>query len=256
MNLGLEGRVAVVTGSSRGLGRAIARSLLAEGAHVVLNSRDAHTLAATAAELRTETQGQALPVAADVTTPGGCAALVQAATDAFGQVDILVNNVGGGQAASVQAPDAEWADALDLTLWPSLRLARLVTPGMRQRGNGVVVMVASIFGRERGGRPGYQVAKSAEISLAKALAVELAPDGVRVLSVAPGSILFPEGSWWKRQQADPRGIADFVAREMPLGRFGRPEEVGDVVAFLCSDRASLITGVSLPIDGSQGRSLI
>jgi 3-oxoacyl-[acyl-carrier protein] reductase len=127
---------------------------------------------------------------------------------------------------------------------------------MRQRRQGVIIMIASVFGRELGGRSGYQVVKSAQISLAKAMATELGRDNVRVLSVAPGSILFEGGSWWRRQQADPDGIAQFVDRELPLGRFGRPEEVADVVTFLCSDRASLMTGACVPVDGSQGRSLI
>jgi 3-oxoacyl-[acyl-carrier protein] reductase len=135
-------------------------------------------------------------------------------------------------------------------------MTRLVAPVMRERRWGVIVMVSSIYGRELGGRSSYQVVKSAQISLAKALAKELAPDNVRVLSVAPGSILFPGGGWWRRQQADPEGMAAFVSQEMPLGRFGRPEEVGGVIAFLCSDRASLVTGASIPIDGCQGRTLI
>jgi len=98
--------------------------------------------------------------------------------------------------------------------------------------------------------------KSAQLSLSKALAKELAPDNVRVLSVAPGSISFPGGSWWRRQQEDPEGMARFIAQELPLGRFGRAEEIGDAVAFLCSDRASLITGACIPVDGCQSRSLI
>ncbi len=117
-------------------------------------------------------------------------------------------------------------------------------------------MIASIYGREQGGRLGYQVVKSAEISLAKGLARELAPDNIRVLSVAPGSILFPGGGWWRRQQEDPEAMAEFVRRDMPLGRFGAPEEVADVVTFLCSERASLVTGASVPVDGCQSRSLI
>jgi len=127
---------------------------------------------------------------------------------------------------------------------------------MRARGGGVIVMIASIYGRESGGRMTYNAAKAAEISLAKSMARELAPDNIRVNSVAPGSILFPGGSWYRRQQQDPEGIADFVRRELPFGRFGRPEEVGAVVAFLCSSRASWISGASVTVDGCQSRSLI
>ncbi len=253
MDFGLRDRVAIVTGSSRGIGRSTAVALADEGARVVLNARGGEALEQTAAELRAR-GATALAVAADVMAPEGCQRLLDATLAHFGQVDILVNNVGGGQAAGLDALDAEWQEALDWTLWPSLRLSRLVVPHMRQRGRGVVVMVASIYGREWGGRAGYQVAKSAEISLAKALARQLAPSGVRVLSVAPGSILFPGGSWARRQDADPAAMAAFVQQEMPLGRFGRPEEVADVICFLCSDRASLVTGACLPIDGCQGRS--
>ena len=117
-------------------------------------------------------------------------------------------------------------------------------------------MIASIWGRESGGRMTYNAVKAAEISLAKSLAQQLARDNIRVNSVAPGSMLFPGGSWHRRQQADPAGIAEFVRLELPFGRFGRPEEVGAVVAFLASARASWISGASVPVDGCQSRSLI
>src|SRR5579859_147009 len=255
MDLGLRGRVAIVTGSSRGIGRAIASSLANEGARVVLNARGGEVLQTVADELSAR-GADVLAVAADVTSTTGCQQVFDATVERFGQVDMLVNNVGGGAATSVTAPDSEWQAAIDLTFWPALRLTRLVVPLMQRQRRGAIVMIASIYGREWGGRLGYQVVKSAEISLAKGLARELAADNIRVLSVAPGSILFPGGGWWQRQQADPQGIADFVRREMPLGRFGAPEEVADVVTFLCSDRASLVTGASVPVDGCQGRSLI
>ena len=247
--------MAIVTGSSRGLGKAAATALAAEGARVVLNGRTESTLQETTAELRAA-GGSVEAIVADVSTESGCNDLVDRATRAFGQVDILVNNAGGGTPAGVTSSDAEWSKAIDWMFWPSLRLTRLVAPGMRERRWGVIIMISSIYGRELGGPPSYQVVKSAQLSLGKSLAKELAPDNVRVLTVAPGSIAFPGGSWWRRQQSDPEAMARFVAQDMPLGRFGRAEEVGDVVAFLCSERASLMTGTCVPVDGCQGRSLI
>jgi 3-oxoacyl-[acyl-carrier protein] reductase len=125
---------------------------------------------------------------------------------------------------------------------------------MRVRGGGVIVMITSIWGRESGGRMTYNAVKAAETSLAKAMAQQLAPEGIRVVSVAPGSILFPGGSWDKRQKADPKGIAEFIKRDLPFGRFGRAEEVGDVVAFLASERASWVSGASVVVDGCQSKS--
>ena len=127
---------------------------------------------------------------------------------------------------------------------------------MQARGGGAIVMIASIWGRESGGRMTYNAVKAAEISLGKSLAQQLAPHNIRVNSVAPGSILFPGGSWHRRQQAEPDGIAEFVTRELPFGRFGRPEEVGAVVAFLASARASWISGASITVDGCQSKSNI
>jgi 3-oxoacyl-[acyl-carrier protein] reductase len=127
---------------------------------------------------------------------------------------------------------------------------------MQRQGSGAIVMISSIYGREWGGRPAYNVVKAAENALAKSMARQLAPLGIRVNAVAPGSILFPGGSWERRVQQDPEKLARFVEAEMPLGRFGRPEEVANVVAFLVSDKASLMVGACVNVDGGQSRSLI
>ncbi|GAC1315859.1 MAG: glucose 1-dehydrogenase [Chloroflexota bacterium] len=255
MDLGLRDRVAIVTGSSRGLGKATAMTLAQEGARVVINGRSEDSLRATTDEIRA-LGGTVEPVVADVSTEHGCRHLVDHASSAFGQIDILVNNAGGGTRASLESPDSEWGAAIDWMFWPALRLSRMVAPGMRERRAGVIIMIASIYGRELGGPPSYQVVKSAQISLAKTMAKELAPHNVRVLTVAPGSVAFPGGSWQRRMETEPEVMRQFIERDMPLGRFGRAEEIGDVVAFLCSDRASLVTGASIPVDGCQSRSLI
>ena len=193
----------------------------------------------------------------DVSTIDGPASLVERAVERFGGVDVLVNNVGLGKGAGLlETPDAVWQEAVDHTLYSSIRATRAAVPHMQARGGGVILFIASIWGRESGGRMTYNAVKAAEISLAKALAQQLAPLNIRVNSVAPGSILFPGGSWHKRQQADPDGIAEFIRRELPFGRFGRPEEVAAVVCFLASDRASWVSGASIVVDGCQSRSNI
>jgi 3-oxoacyl-[acyl-carrier protein] reductase len=258
MDLELRGKTAIVTGSSRGIGRAIALGLAGEGARVVLSGRTEAPLAAAVAEARARAQaagGDAVGVACDVTTPAGVTALVDGARAAFGGVDILVNNVGGsGARAFGDVDEADLAAILDRNLWPAFRCSRAVLPDLRARGGGAIVMITSIWGREAGGGPSYNVAKAAEMALAKAMARDLARDRIRVNAVAPGSILFPGGGWERRQKADPEGIAAFVAAELPFGRFGAPEEVADVVTFLCSPRARWVHGACVVVDGGQSRA--
>jgi 3-oxoacyl-[acyl-carrier protein] reductase len=259
MNLDLTGKVAIVTGSSRGLGLASARALAQEGCRVTICARGETSLNAAATELRTVAQQPAdvLPVVADVSTAAGVETVIARTVDLFGGLDILVNNVGLAKGSDiVGTSDEEWQEAFDQTLFPAVRASRLAVPLMRKRGGGAIVMIASIWGRESGGRMTYNAVKAAEISLAKAMAQQLAPDNIRVNSVAPGSIRFPGGSWDRRVKADPEGMAEFVKRELPFGRFGRPEEVGAVVSFLASPRASWISGASVPVDGCQSRSQI
>jgi 3-oxoacyl-[acyl-carrier protein] reductase len=258
MNLQLSDKIAVVTGSSKGLGLATATSLVEEGCRVTICARGAADLMAAAAQLRAISgTGRVLAVQADVATDNGVAEVIGQTVETFAGLDILVNNVGAARGSDiVETTDAEWHEAFNQTLFPAVRASRLAVPHMRSRGGGVIIMIASIWGREAGGRMTYNAVKAAEISLAKSMAQQLARDNIRVNSVAPGSILFPGGSWDRRRQEDPAGIAEFVRRELPFGRFGRPEEVGAVVAFLVSPRASWISGASVPVDGCQSRSLI
>jgi 3-oxoacyl-[acyl-carrier protein] reductase len=258
VELGLAGKVAVVTGASRGIGRAIALGLAAEGCHVAIGARGAAALDAVVAEVE-RVGGRAVAVAGDLAIPGGAEPLLNRAVEAIGGLDIVVNNLGGSAPANKPFMDTgpeDWRGVVALNLYPAIETSRLAVPHFRRRGGGVIVMIASIYGREAGGYTGYNAVKSSLISLAKSLSRELAPDNVRVNAVAPGSILFPGGGWDRRRQADPEGMADFVKRDIPLGRFGRPEEVASVVTFLCSERASWVSGACIPVDGSQGRSNI
>ena len=256
MDLGLAGKVAIVTGSSRGLGLAAAHALIAEGAHLVVCARGEDALTHAAGELKkfAVSGARVVPVAADVSTEAGNQKVIDAAVKEFGRIDVLVNNVGLGKGAELEATtDADWQEAFDQTLFPAIRMSRLAVPHMRTQGSGAIIIVSSIFGRESGGRMTYNAVKAAEISLAKSLAQQLAKDQIRVLSVAPGSTLFEGGSWWKRQQADPEGIAQFIKQELPFGRFGRPEEIGAAIAFLASPKASWISGTTVVVDGCQSR---
>lgn len=259
MDLHLKNAVAIITGGSKGLGLASARSLVAEGARVVICARGHDALQAAAADLRAQAgrDDAVHAVQADVSQASECERVVQEAMRACGRIDILVNNVGkAGGTDIVATTDDEWASAIDLTLMPAVRMSRLVVPQMRQQGGGVILMIASIWGRESGGRMTYNAVKAAEISLAKAMSQQLAKDNIRVNSVAPGSISFPGGTWAQRQEADPVGIGEFIKRDLPFGRFGRADEVGDVVAFLASPRASWISGASITVDGCQSKSNI
>ena len=256
MDLQLAGKVAIVTGGSRGLGYAAAQALVAEGANLLICARGEGALkdAANGLQSMAASGARVASVAADVSTESGASTVIDAAIKEFGRIDVVVNNVGLGKGADIEATtDADWQEAFDQTLFPAIRITRLAVPHMRKQRSGAIVIVSSIFGRESGGRMTYNAVKAAEISLAKSLAQQLAKDQIRVVSIAPGSIMFEGGSWWKRQQADPDGIAQFVKQELPFGRFGKPDEVGAAIAFLASPKASWISGTTVVVDGCQSR---
>jgi 3-oxoacyl-[acyl-carrier protein] reductase len=252
VDLGLAGKVALVTGSSRGIGRGIATRLVEEGADVVCCARGEEAL--DEAVRSAPGPGRAHGVVADVTTPRGAVEVVEAAVSAFGRLDIVVNNVGGSGARTIDELDLDdLTDVLGRNLVPALTVSRAALPALRAGGGGTIALIASIWGREGGGSPSYNVAKAAEISLAKAMASDLAKDRIRAFSVAPGSTRFPGGSWERRVRDDPEGMAAFVERELPWGRFGTVDEVADVVTFLVSPRASWVVGTCVVVDGGQSR---
>lgn len=255
MDLGLRDVPCLVSGASRGIGRAIALALAREGARVYAVARGEADLAALAPELAAAGGGPHATGVADVATAAGATAAVEGCASALGGIGCVIANVGKSFAREAAAMDDEdLAQSLDLNLWTSARVAQRAVPHLAARGGGSITLIASIWGREAGGAPGYNVAKAGVVALGKALARDYAAQGIRVNSIAPGSILFPGGGWARRLAADPDGIAAFVAREIPAGRFGTPEEVADVVAFVASPRARWITGACISVDGGQGRA--
>ncbi len=251
MDLGLGGKACLVAGASRGIGRAIAIALAREGGRVAAVARGEADLAALMKELG---DGH-VSIAADVITAGGARAAVEGAVQAFGGLDAVVSVVGKSFAREAeQMDDDDFGKSLDMNLWSAARVAQRAVPHLVARGGGSITLITSIWGREAGGAPGYNVAKAGVIALSKALARDYAKHGIRVNSIAPGSILFPGGGWDRRQQADPAGIADMIKRELPFGRFGTPEEVADAVAFIASPRASWIAGACIVVDGAQSHA--
>ena len=258
MDLGIAGKVAMVTGGSRGLGRQAALALAREGCKVAICARSRDGLDQAVGELN-GLGSQAYGVQADVMLEEDCSRFSEETVQELGPVDILVNNVGGSRGGRDfdSTTDQDWLDTLNLNLLSTVRMTRLVLPGMKERRWGRIVNISSIFGREYGGAPTYMAAKAAVIAVSKYLGLNLAPYNVLVNSVAPGSIRFPGGGWDRFVTTNtPEVVQDFISRNLPMGRFGWPEPVGELVAFLCSDQADLVTGASINIDGGQSRSLI
>jgi 3-oxoacyl-[acyl-carrier protein] reductase len=253
MKLELEGRVALVTGGSRGIGLAIARMLAAEGAHVVLAARGRDDLSYACAEIG----GNASFHIADVTDPAAAFALARDVEQKSGAIDILICNVGSG--ASVppgQETPAEWRRVMDLNLFATTNTIEAARPIM-QRGHGdrAIVCMSSICGLAALGAPvTYSAAKAALNATVRGLARPLAQDGIRINAVAPGNILFDGGTWARKLAENKPGVDDMLAREVPLRRLGTPEEIADVVGFLASPRAAFITGTVIVADGGQLRA--
>ncbi len=253
MELGLSDKVALVTGGSRGIGRATALSLAREGCQVAICGRKEDTLNSAMDQLSAITP-HVWGTTADVAKLEDVERFVSGAADKLGGVDIVVCNVGGSfGGGTLEATDEEWMATLNINLLHSVRTIRAAVPHMKRGGGGRVVMVSSISGWKPGPGGQYGAAKASEIFLASTLAWELAPQKIRVNTVCPGSTMFPGGGWSNFQRNNPESFTQFLERDLPENRLGTDQEVADVITFLVSDRARWVNGASIPVDGAQGR---
>jgi len=254
MDLKLTGKAALITGSSRGIGLATARALAAEGCRIMLSARTAEQLRE--AELGLRAAGvEAAAHAADVGDPDGAARLIEVTVSAYGGIDILVNNVGGGGGGAriADSTDEDWRGALDRNLIQTVRMMRLALPHMKNRPGAAVINIASISGwsPQLAMSGQYGAAKAALIFDTERWALEFVPHGIRVNTVSPGSILVEGNGWDRYRLTNPEYFDNYVRHGFPMDRLGTAEEVADVIVFLASPRAHWINGRNIPVDGLE-----
>jgi 3-oxoacyl-[acyl-carrier protein] reductase len=262
MDLGLEGKVALVMAASKGLGRAVATELAREGASVVISSRDAETLSQTAAEIAEETGAEVEPCAADITRAEDVQALFSRATERFGGLDVLVNNAGGPPAGTFEDfGDEDWQAAFELVLLSLIRAVRAALPLMRERGGGRIVNIASSSIKQPIENLIFSnTFRAGILGLAKSLSAELAPDGILINTLGPGRISTARSQSMDASQAEAQGVPIEEVRgrfesRIPLGRYGTPEEFARVATFLASPANSYVTGQGILVDGGMVRAL-
>jgi 3-oxoacyl-[acyl-carrier protein] reductase len=250
MDLQLQGKNILITGGSKGIGKAIAKALVKEGANVSIAARKLDVLENTKDELGAEVS----IFQVDVTDAAEREKLIHNYIEEKGTIDVLINNAGGSNGSKATETDMDlFYQAMELNYFSAVHLSKLAVEHMKMAGKGSIINITSVYGRESGGKVTYNNAKAALISFTKALADEVISSGIRVNSIAPGSILHETGNWIKRIEEDPEGMKQFVKNAIPAGRFGTPEEIANVTAFLASEKASWIVGASINVDGGQSK---
>lgn len=259
MNLELSGKFALVTGGSHGIGKSTALSLAEEGCNVSICARDKNRIEDTVKEIKSKGV-DSIGVSADVTISADIDRVIKTIIDSWGTIHILVNNVGGGGRwgkENIEDTDEQiWLDVYNKNAMTAIRFTMRTIDYMRKQKWGRVVTVSSIYGKECGGRPWFNMAKSAEISLMKSLSINynLVREGITFNSIAPGNIMITNTGWEKEYIENPEKFKEKINKQFPLGRLGTPEEVANVITFLCSDKASLINGSCIVVDGGESKS--
>lgn len=257
MDLGLIGKAVFIAGSSRGIGFAIARCFLREGASVVITGRTMDSLEKAKAILMPEAdENRVLAIKGDMTVPSDVHRAMKESIEFYGKVYCVVANVGSGVGrAGWDLGIEDWQSGLQVNLYGGIFLVQAAMDHLVKQGEGCIIFISSIAGCEALSAPlPYSAAKAALINVAKNLSRMAGPHGIRVNAVAPGNVLFPGGSWEKKLNENREFFEDYIRREVPLQRFGRAEEIADAVVFLASTRASFLTGACVVVDGGQARS--
>ncbi|WP_188455299.1 SDR family NAD(P)-dependent oxidoreductase [Virgibacillus oceani] len=248
MNLNLKGKKVLITGGSRGIGKGIASAFVEEGAKVGIAARDSSELLQTKDELGTQIYQK------DLSNYDNREKLIEEFTNQFNGIDILVNNMGASHGNLViNTPPSKFSEALELNFVAAVHLSQLAARHMMDRGSGVIINIASIYGKEAGGAPSYNASKAALISFTKSFSSEAIKDNVRVVGIAPGAVYHPNKVWKRRLELDPDFLDNYASKRIPGGRLGTPGEIGNVAVFLASEKASWIVGTTVTVDGGQSR---